>query len=122
MRSRLGGWGGGERRPGDDRQLLAACGEEGAKSRDAGLGLRRERGLPCGPLSESASWALMSRLSSRGGLSHFLFPEGMLSGGGECIIPPQSRVSLTAELVKNSPAMQETPVGFLDWEDLLEKG
>ena len=120
MRSRLGGWGGGERQPGDDRQLLAAGGEEGAESRNAGLGLRRERGLPCGPLSESASWALMSRLSSR--LSHFLFPEGMLSGGEECIIPPQSRVSLTAHLVKNPPAMQETPVGFLDWEDLLEKG
>ena len=23
---------------------------------------------------------------------------------------------------KNPPAMQETPVQFLDWEDLLEKG
>ena len=27
-----------------------------------------------------------------------------------------------ARLVKNPPAMQETPVQFLDWEDLLEKG
>ena len=27
-----------------------------------------------------------------------------------------------AQLVKNSPAMQETPVRFLCWEDLLEKG
>ena len=32
------------------------------------------------------------------------------------------RVSLVAELVKNPPAMQETPVQFLDWEDPLEKG
>ena len=30
--------------------------------------------------------------------------------------------SLEAQLVKNPPAMQETPVWFLGWEDLLEKG
>ena len=31
--------------------------------------------------------------------------------------------SLIAQLVKNLPAMQETPVvRFLDWEDPLEKG
>ena len=30
--------------------------------------------------------------------------------------------SLIAQLVKNLPAMQETPVQFLDWEDLLEEG
>ena len=29
---------------------------------------------------------------------------------------------LIAQLVKNLPAMQETPVRFLDWEDPLEKG
>ena len=29
---------------------------------------------------------------------------------------------LSAQLVKNLPAMQETPVQFLGWEDLLEKG
>ena len=29
---------------------------------------------------------------------------------------------LIAQLVKNPPAMQETPVWFLSWEDLLEKG
>ena len=27
-----------------------------------------------------------------------------------------------AQLVKNPPAMQETPVRFLGWEDPLEKG
>ena len=31
-------------------------------------------------------------------------------------------VSLIAQLVKNLPAMQETPVLFLGWEDPLEKG
>ena len=30
--------------------------------------------------------------------------------------------SLIAQLVKNSPAMQETPVQFLGGEDPLEKG
>ena len=30
--------------------------------------------------------------------------------------------SLIAQLVKNPPATQETPVQFLDQEDLLEKG
>ena len=34
----------------------------------------------------------------------------------------QRRVSLTAQLVKNLPAVQETPVQFLGWEDPLEKG
>ena len=32
------------------------------------------------------------------------------------------RASLVAQLVKNLPAMQETPVWFLGWEDPLEKG
>ena len=34
---------------------------------------------------------------------------------------PLSRVSLVAQLVKNLPVMQETPVQFLDREDPLEK-
>ena len=33
-----------------------------------------------------------------------------------------SRASLVAQPVKNLPARQETPVQFLGWEDLLEKG
>ena len=32
------------------------------------------------------------------------------------------RASLIAQVVKNPPAMQETPVQFLGWEDPLEKG
>ena len=34
----------------------------------------------------------------------------------------RNRASLVAQLVKSPPAMQETPVRFLGWEDLLEKG
>ena len=33
-----------------------------------------------------------------------------------------SEASLIAQLVKNPPAMQETWVQFLGWEDPLEKG
>ena len=33
-----------------------------------------------------------------------------------------SWASLVAQLVKNPPAMQETPVRFLGWEDPLEEG
>ena len=33
-----------------------------------------------------------------------------------------SWASLIAQLVKNPPAMQESPFRFLVWEDLLEKG
>ena len=33
-----------------------------------------------------------------------------------------SWASLVAQLVKNLPAVQKTPVGFLGWEDTLEKG
>ena len=36
--------------------------------------------------------------------------------------PMSPRASLVAQLVKNLPAMQETPVQFLGWEDPLEKG
>jgi len=35
---------------------------------------------------------------------------------------PSGGVSLIAPLVKNPPAIQETPVQFLGWEDPLEKG
>ena len=38
-------------------------------------------------------------------------------------IPKENKsISLIAQLVKNPPAMQETPVQFLGKEDLLDKG
>ena len=33
-----------------------------------------------------------------------------------------NRASQIAQLIKNPPAMQETPVQFLSWEDPQEKG
>ena len=42
-------------------------------------------------------------------------------GGAKCRTPPIPR-SLVAQLVKNPPAMRETWVWSLGWEDPLEKG
>ena len=36
--------------------------------------------------------------------------------------PPLMGASLVAQLVKNPPAMQETSVRFLGWEESLEEG
>ena len=44
--------------------------------------------------------------------------EQMYRGHGFSLV----RASLAAHLVKNLPAMQETWVRSLDWEDPLEKG
>ena len=41
---------------------------------------------------------------------------------GIIIIPPDWEASLVAQLVKNLPAMQETSVLSLDWEDPMGKG
>ena len=38
------------------------------------------------------------------------------------ILPHKDRTSLVAQTVKNPPAMQETQVLSLGWEDPLEKG
>ena len=41
---------------------------------------------------------------------------------GIMIIPPDWEASLVAQSVKNLPAMQETSVLSLDWENPMEKG
>ena len=52
-----------------------------------------------------------------------LIPESGRSAGGGIGYPLQySWASLVAHKVKNSPAMQETWVQSLGWEDSLEKG
>ena len=47
---------------------------------------------------------------------------GTSPGEGIGYILQNSWASLVAQLVKNPPAMQETLVEFLGWEDPLEKG
>ena len=39
-----------------------------------------------------------------------------------CMSSSEKWASLVSQLVKNLPAMQETPIQFLGWEDLLVKG
>ena len=56
-------------------------------------------------------------------LNSSLIPGSGRSAGEGIDYPLQySCASLVAQLVKNPPAMQETLVQFLGWEDLLEKG
>ena len=40
----------------------------------------------------------------------------------DCSTPGSPEVSLVAQIVNNLPAMQETWVQSLSWEDALEKG
>ena len=47
---------------------------------------------------------------------------GRSSGEGKCYPLQYSWASLVAQLVKNLPAVRETWVQLLGWEDLLEKG
>ena len=47
---------------------------------------------------------------------------GRSAGEGIAYLLQDSWASLVAQLVKNLPAMKETPVKFLGWEDPLEKG
>ena len=53
-------------------------------------------------------------------------PGGLHSPWGHKALDTTERVSLwaslIAQLVKNLPAMQETPIRFLSQEDLLKKG
>ena len=45
-----------------------------------------------------------------------------LQGTSSGLTKFKERASLVAQMVKNSPAMQETWVLSLDWEDTLEMG
>jgi len=47
---------------------------------------------------------------------------GRATGEGIGYLLQYSWASLVAQLVKNLPAMQETPVLFLGWGEPLEKG
>ena len=76
---------------------------EDSRALEIPKGSSRGRKLGTGPLLE-ASWA----------------GRGRSWGLGSCINPGEA--SLVAQMVKNVPAMQETQVQSLSWEDLLEKG
>ena len=50
-----------------------------------------------------------------------LIPAGRFTGRGIGYPLQYSRASLVAQLVRNLPAMRDIQVGFLGWEDPLEK-
>ena len=70
-------------------------------------------GLPCGSAGKSACSAGNPGLIPGSGIS---------SGEGKGYALQYSWDSIVAQLVKNLPAVQETWVRSLGWEDPLEKG
>ena len=55
-------------------------------------------------------------------LDFFFFLSLTVQNGVDLTPPPHSEGAfLVAQLVKNPPAMQETPVQFLGWEGTLER-
>ena len=56
------------------------------------------------------------------GCKYQTFFISLLSSRRKQTISVRILVSLIAQLVKNPPAVQETLVQFLGWEDLLKKG
>ena len=66
----------------------------------------------------SASWSLHTARPSRSVYQH----QVEFDGNKKTSVRALLRASLVAQLVKNPPAMQETPVQFLGWEDPLETG
>ena len=61
---------------------------------------------------------VQSGTRAQAALKFFLRKTGSVLGP----LPSFEGASLIARLVKNPPAMQETPVHFLGWEDPLQKG
>ena len=57
-----------------------------------------------------------------GSFVSFILPSMELITFGNSSSFPSTSISLIAQLVKNLPAMQKTPVQFLGQEDPLEKG
>ena len=53
---------------------------------------------------------------------HGIFQARVLEWGAIAITCPERGSSLLAQLIKNLPAMRETPARFLGREDPLEKG
>ena len=79
------------------------CVERAERQRDGGREVKGHRGRDRGRYHETIE------------VSCLKFKETQLR-------PCDFQASLIGQLVKNLPAMQETLVRFLGWEDLLEKG
>ena len=64
-------------------------------------------------------WTGMGKFSSDDHYIYYCGKETLRRNGVALIV---NRASLVAQMVKNPPAMRETWVQSLGWEDLLEKG
>ena len=65
---------------------------------------------------------LLFVMPNLGSFVSFILPSTELITFGNSSSFPSTSISLIAQLVKNLPAMQKTPVQFLGQEDPLEKG
>ena len=78
--------------------------------------------------SRQEYWSRVSFLTAEDLRDQGIKPKSPVLAGGFITTKPPGKpylagsYSLVAQLVKNLPAMQETPVRFLGWEDPLEKG
>ena len=95
---------------GNGNPLQCSCLEN---PRDAGAWWVAVYGVP-------QSWTLLKRFSSSTSIDSKLIVE-IRWNHKNIQKEDNKRASLIAQLVKNLPAMQETPVQFLGWEDLLAK-
>ena len=102
--------------PGGSNSRESACNVE-----DLGFVPVWEDALEEGMATHSSILACRIPMDREHGMLQFmgLQSQTQLSDGTELSSP---RASLEAQLVKNPPAMQETPVRFLGQKDLLEKG
>ena len=70
-------------------------------------------------LGISEQWTGMGEFNSDDHNIYYCGQESLRRNGVALIV---NRASLVAQMVKNPPAMRETWVQSLGWEDLLEKG
>ena len=85
-------------------------------------GIQQDKGDKPAPREECSCWALIHLSEARLSRGGSLGAAASLSPGGWWQIYSSVAASLVAQMVKNLPAMRETSVRSLDWEDPLEEG
>ena len=75
--------------------------------------------MDCSPPSSSVHGILQARILEWVAI---FFSRGIFLTQGLNLSLPHCWDSLVVQMVKNLSAVQETPVQFLGWEDLLQKG
>ena len=78
------------------------------------LNIQKTKILAFGPIT---SWEIDGETVET--VSHFIFLSSKITAGGDC--SQEIWASFVAQRIKHLPAMQETQVQSLSWEDPLEK-